>query len=99
MSAQSHRVSSRDVIGAVVFGADDQPIGTIDNLIIETISGRIIRAVVAVGGVAGLGARAVGVAWSALVYDQALGGYRTGAPIEDADIEDQSTLSLALVSP
>jgi hypothetical protein len=70
-------VESDRVEGAAVYGANDGYIGTIKRLIIEKVSGRIVYAVVAIGGFLGLAEETHTVPWGKLAYDKKLGGYRT----------------------
>jgi hypothetical protein len=70
-------VESDRVEGAPVYGANDGYIGTIKRLIIEKVSGRIVYAVVAIGGFLGLSEETHTVPWGKLAYDTKLGGYRT----------------------
>jgi hypothetical protein len=52
----SHRcISSEDVQGTEVYGADGKHIGEIDHLIIDKISGRVGYAIMSFGGFLGLG--------------------------------------------
>jgi hypothetical protein len=78
-SAASGRpfIESDRVEGAPVYGANDGYIGTIKRLIIEKTSGRIVYAVVAIGGFLGLKEETHTVRWGKLSYDTNLGGYRT----------------------
>jgi hypothetical protein len=78
-SAASGRpfIESDRVEGAPVYGANDGYIGTIKRLIIEKTSGRIVYAVVAIGGFLGLKEETHTVPWGKLSYDTNLGGYRT----------------------
>ena len=74
-----HRlISSEDVQGTDVYGIGDEVIGEIDHLLIEKVSGRVSYAVMSFGGFLGLGHSHYPIPWSALKYDTALGGYRTG---------------------
>ena len=68
-------IESDRVEGAPVYGANDGYIGTIKRLIIEKTSGRIVYAVVSIGGFLGLGQESHTVPWGALRYDTKLGGY------------------------
>jgi hypothetical protein len=71
-------ISSDNVHGTDVYGAGDQQVGEIDHLMIDKLSGRVTYAVMSFGGFLGLGQSQYPVPWSALKYDTALGGYRTG---------------------
>jgi hypothetical protein len=71
-------ISSEDVQGTEVYGAGDEAVGEIDHLLIEKVSGRVAYAVMSFGGFLGLAHSHYPIPWSALKYDTALGGYRTG---------------------
>src|SRR5262245_46893145 len=70
-------ISSDDVQGTEVYGADSKHIGEIDHLIIDKISGRVAYAVMSFGGFLGLGHSHYPIPWGALTYDPSLGGFRT----------------------
>jgi hypothetical protein len=73
-----HRcISSEDIHGTTVYGADDSNIGEIDHLIIDKLSGRVAYAVMSFGGFMGLGHSHYPIPWGALTYDRSLGGFRT----------------------
>jgi len=59
-------VLADDLIGADVTGADDERVGTIDDLIVDAESGRIEAAVLSVGGLLGIGDKLVAVPLSEL---------------------------------
>ena len=71
-------ITSDRVNGTAVYGADGTHVGTIDHLVIDKVSGKITYAVMSFGGLLGLGQDFHPIPWSALTYDTALGGYRTG---------------------
>jgi hypothetical protein len=66
-------------------------IGEIDHLLIEKISGRVSYAVMSFGGFLGLGHSHYPIPWSALKYDTALNGYRTG--ITESQLRDAPEFS------
>lgn len=70
-------ISSEDVEGTTVYGADGTQVGEIDHLMIDKKSGRITYAVMSFGGFLGLGHSHYPVPWGLLTYDTSLGGYRT----------------------
>ena len=84
-------ISSEDVEGTSVFGPNDAQIGEIDHLMIDKISGRVSYAVMSFGGFLGLGHSHYPVPWSALKYDTALSGYRTG--ITEQQLKDAPAFS------
>jgi hypothetical protein len=84
-------ISSEDVQGTNVYGMGDEAIGEIDHLLIEKISGRVAYAVMSFGGFLGLAHSHYPIPWSALKYDTALQGYRTG--ITEAQLKDAPDFS------
>jgi hypothetical protein len=73
-----HRcISSEDIHGTTVYGADGRNIGEIDHLIIDKLSGRVAYAVMSFGGFMGLGHSHYPIPWGALSYNKSLGGFRT----------------------
>jgi sporulation protein YlmC with PRC-barrel domain len=76
-SSQSKLISSNDVQGTEVYGAEGNNVGEIDHLIIDKQSGRVAYAVMSFGGFMGLGHSHYPIPWSALTYDKSLGGFRT----------------------
>ena len=79
-------ISSEDVQGTEVYGPADEAVGEIDHLMIEKVSGRVVYVVMSFGGFLGLGHSHYPIPWSALKYDTAIGGYRTG--ITEAQLRD-----------
>jgi hypothetical protein len=84
-------ISSEDVQGTDVYGVGEEAIGDIDHLLIEKVSGRVSYAVMSFGGFLGLGHSHYPIPWSALKYDTALGGYRTG--ITESQLRDAPEFS------
>ena len=84
-------ISSEDVQGTDVYGIGDEAIGQIDHLLIEKISGRVAYAVMSFGGFLGLAHSHYPIPWSALKYDTALQGYRTG--ITESQLKDAPSLA------
>ena len=82
-------ISSEDVQGTNVYGIGDESIGEIDHLLIEKISGRVAYAVMSFGGFLGVAHSHYPIPWSALKYDTALEGYRTG--ITEAQLKEALT--------
>lgn len=91
LAANGKLISSEDVKGTEVYGAGKTSVGEIDHLIIERVSGRVVYAVMSFGGFLGLAHSHYPIPWSALKYDTALGGYRTG--ITEAQLRDAPEFS------
>ena len=68
-------IGSDKVEGTAVYGADDNKIGTVQRVMIDKISGKIVYAVVSFGGFLGLGEEYYPMPWSKLDYDTQLSGY------------------------
>ena len=90
-------ISSEDVQGTDVYGIGDKAIGQLDHLLIEKISGRVAYAVMSFGGFLGLAHSHYHypIPWSALKYDTALQGYRTG--ITESQFERRTRLQRRFV--
>ena len=54
---------------AKVIGGDGEPLGTLSELMLDTTSGAIVYAALAVGGVMGLGERLFAVPWRCFAVD------------------------------
>jgi sporulation protein YlmC with PRC-barrel domain len=84
-------ISSEDIHGTEVYGADGKNIGEIDHLIIDKVSGRVAYAVLSFGGFVGLGHSHYPIPWGALTYDTSLGGFRTN--ITEQQLKDAPEFS------
>ena len=69
-------VESDHVEGTAVYDASGKRIGTIKRLVIEKVSGHVVYAVTAFGGLLGLGEETHTIPWEQLHYDKDLGGYK-----------------------
>lgn len=78
-------VSSADVNGTEVYGADGSHIGTIDHLMIDKLTGRVAYAVMGFGGFLGLGEDHYPIPWNSLRYDISRGGFVTDLTREQVD--------------
>ena len=99
-------IASDRVEGTDVYSLGGKRIGTINRLMIEKVSGRVVYADMTFGGFLGIGAHRYTIPWDKLTYDTGLGGYRTditeeqlrGAPAFDLtaeawpDLEREQTL-------
>jgi hypothetical protein len=68
-------IASDKVEGTVVYGADQNQIGQIENVMIDKTSGHVAYAVLSFGGFLGIGADYYPLPWAMLKYDPGLGGY------------------------
>ncbi|MER2269078.1 PRC-barrel domain-containing protein [Methylobacterium oxalidis] len=77
-SVLSHPLIESDHIeGTAVFDRNGKRIGTIKRLVIEKISGHVVYAVTAFGGLLSAGSETHTIPWDQLHYDTKLHGYHT----------------------
>ncbi|MEO8848822.1 MAG: PRC-barrel domain-containing protein [Casimicrobiaceae bacterium] len=69
-------ISSDKVEGTAVYNTAGDKLGSIDDLMIDKISGKVQYAVMDFGGFLGMGTDRYPIPWSMLKYDTSLGGYR-----------------------
>ena len=88
-------IAAEQVKGTDVFNADGDELGTVDDIMIDKISGKAIYAIMSFGGFLGIGEKYHPLPWSTLTYDESKGGYVVNlakqmledAPTYDADEE------------
>jgi hypothetical protein len=68
-------IAGSRVSGTTVYDTVGATIGTIQDVMIDKMSGRIAYAVMSFGGFLGLGAKHHPLPWTTLKYDPSLGGY------------------------
>src|SRR4029078_403248 len=68
-------ISSSKVSGTAVYNANGDKLGSIDDVIIDTVSGQVRYAALDVGGFLGVGTDRYPIPWSMLKYDTGLNGY------------------------
>lgn len=78
-------VSSDNMQGVAVQGADGRSLGHVDHVMIDKRAGRLAYVVLAYGGVLGIGERLYPLPFEALAYDRSIDGYR--AVVTRDDIE------------
>jgi hypothetical protein len=83
-----HASSSKSIIesdrveGTAVFDTNSKQIGSIERLLIEKVSGRVLYVDISFGGFLGVGEHHYTIPWEKLAYDTGLGGYRTDITAE-----------------
>ena len=88
-------IAAEKVNGTNVYNPAGDTLGSIDDIMIDKVSGRAIYAVMAFGGFLGMGEKFHPLPWETLKYDQTMGGYVVnldknmleGAPNYDRDSE------------
>ena len=78
-------ISSDKVEGASVFNAAGDKLGSIDDLMIDRLSGQVKYAVLEFGGFLGMGTDRYPIPWTMLRYDTKHDGYI--APLDKAKLE------------
>lgn len=71
----SRLISSNKVEGTAVYGQDGEKLGHIYNFMVDKRAGRVEYAVLAYGGLFGMGDSYYPLPWNTLTYDTSKGGY------------------------
>ena len=75
MASANPVISSERVEGTSVYNPAGDKLGSIDDLMIDKISGQVRYAVLEFGGFLGIGTDRYPIPWSMLKYDTSLDGY------------------------
>ena len=78
-------ISSDKVEGTAVYNVAGEKLGSIDDLMIDRVSGQVRYAVLEFGGFLGMGTDRYPIPWSVLKYDLNKGGYIV--PLDKARLE------------
>jgi sporulation protein YlmC with PRC-barrel domain len=78
-------ISSEKVEGTAVYNVAGEKLGSIDDLMIDRVSGHVRYAVLEFGGFLGMGTDRYPIPWSVLKYDVNKGGYIV--PLDKARLE------------
>ena len=68
-------IAAQKVKGTTVFNLAGETLGTVDDILIDKVSGRAIYAVMSFGGFLGMGEKYHPLPWPNLKYDDQKGGY------------------------
>ena len=85
MTSANPVISSERVEGTAVYNAAGDKLGTIDDLMIDKVSGQVRYAVMEFGGFLGMGTDRYPIPWPMLKYDTAQEGYVV--PLDKAQLE------------
>lgn len=85
MASSANVISSDRVEGTTVYNAVGDKLGTIDDLMIDKLSGEVRYAVMEFGGFLGIGTDRYPIPWNMLKYDTAQDGYVV--PLDKARLE------------
>lgn len=83
--APSNLISSDSVEGTAVYDLSGERLGSIDDLMIDKVSGQVRYAVLEFGGFLGIGADRYPLPWKVLKYSVDKGGYL--APLDKAKLQ------------
>ena len=75
MTISANVISSERVEGTAVYNSAGDKLGTIDDLMIDKLSGQVRYAVLEFGGFLGMGKDRYPIPWNMLKYDTAQEGY------------------------
>ena len=78
-------ISSKDVTGTDVYGADGKKVGSIDHVMIDKRSGKVAYALMSFGGFLGMGDDHRPVPWGTLTYDTGKNGFMTNLTKETVE--------------
>jgi hypothetical protein len=73
-------------VGTAVYNANGDKLGSIDDVIIDKVSGRVRYAALEFGGFLGVGTDRYPLPWNMLKYDTGLDGYVV--PLQKAQLEN-----------
>ena len=68
-------IAAEKVNGTNVYNMNGDKLGSVDDIMIDKISGKAIYAVMSFGGFLGMGEKQHPLPWSSLTYDEDKGGY------------------------
>jgi len=68
-------IAAEKVEGTSVYNLQGEKLGTVDDIMIDKVSGKAIYALMSFGGFLGMGEKYHPLPWSTLKYDERKGGY------------------------
>lgn len=87
----NHVISSDRVEGTAVYNVNGDKLGSIDDLMIDKLSGQVRYAVMEFGGFLGMGTDRYPLPWSMLKYDTQFDGYVV--PVDKSQLEKAPSYS------
>ena len=85
-SITTNIISSDKVVGTKVYNSAGEKLGTVDDLMIDKLSGQIRYAVLEFGGFLGISTDRYPIPWNMLKYDTSKDGYVV--PLDKAKLEN-----------
>jgi sporulation protein YlmC with PRC-barrel domain len=74
-STAGRLIAADQVQGTTIYNPNGDNLGSVEDVMIDKVSGKIAYAVVGFGGFLGIGNRHYPLPWEKLSYDPAMGGY------------------------
>ena len=78
---------TKDIIGTRIKSSDGKDLGEVDQLLIDTRTGKVSYAVIGVGGLAGVGEKKVVVPWSELKMSPTAEGKKNAIVMDQAKLD------------
>jgi sporulation protein YlmC with PRC-barrel domain len=79
---------TKDIIGTRIKNTEGKDIGEIDQLLVDTRSGRVTHAVIGVGGLMGVGEKKVVVPWSEVKFAPGAEGKKNAITMDEAKLDN-----------
>lgn len=90
-STKGSTISAERVEGTDVYNSQGEHLGSIDDLILDKFSGKVVYAVMSFGGFLGIGEKYHPLPWSLLKYDESKEGYVV--PLDRSQLENAPSYS------
>jgi sporulation protein YlmC with PRC-barrel domain len=71
----SHLIAAKQVQGTIVYNTGLERLGTVEDVMIDKATSRVVYAVLSLGGFLGIGDRHYPLPWEKLDYNAEIGGY------------------------
>jgi len=87
-------IAAEKVNGTNVYNLQGEELGSVEDILIDKVSGRAVYAIMAFGGFLGMGEKQHPLPWSTLKYDDRKGGYIVNLDkkmLQDAPTYDRSS--------
>jgi sporulation protein YlmC with PRC-barrel domain len=78
---------TKDIIGTRIKNAEGKDLGEVDQLLIDTPSGKVSHVVIGLGGLAGVGEKKVVVPWSDLKFAPVTAGKKNAITMDQAKLD------------
>jgi sporulation protein YlmC with PRC-barrel domain len=86
-------IAADKVEGTTVYNPAGEKVGTVSNIMIDKISGKVAYAVMTAGGILGMGKETIALPWDVLKYNTGKGGYVVD--VDHAKLEEAPQIASA----